>query len=109
MGAGSGSDGSAGIRFPKNPGQIGHIFRQKIGHLSEDTFENRKLFLDVANNKQNYRGTDKHGVAWYERTNPDGSQVWVKTKNEVISDAGVNGAPATWDKETGYNKNPFRR
>jgi hypothetical protein len=109
MGAGGNSGSNAGVRFPKDPSQTKHIFRQKEGHLVEDTFGNRKLFLDVANDRRNYQGTDKHGVTWYDKINPDGSQIWVKTKNDIICDAGVNKVPIIWDNETGYNKNPFRR
>jgi hypothetical protein len=109
MGAGGSSASSAGIRFPKNPSQVKHIFREKDGHTTEDTFENRKLFQDVANDRRNYQGTDKHGVTWYGKMNPDGSQTWVKARNDVICDAGVNKTPPIWDEETGYNKNPFRR
>jgi filamentous hemagglutinin len=109
MGAGGSSASSAGIRFPKNPSQSKHIFRQKGGHLTVDTFANRKIFLDVANDRRNYQGADKYGVGWYSKTNSDGSQIWVKVKNNVICDAGVNKTPIVWDRETGYSKNPFRR
>jgi hypothetical protein len=109
MGAGGGSGDNAGVRFPKNPGQTKHIFRDDEGHLSKDSHVNRKLFLDVANNKSNYRGTDNKGVDWYDLINPDGTQVWVRVRDGMIRDAGVNKVPKIWDDETGYNRNSARK
>ena len=106
MGAGGGSNPSLGVQFPRNPGQIKHIFRKKTGHLSEDTFQNRKLFLDTANDKRNYRGKDNNDVEWYDRIESNGSQTWVKVKNNIISDAGVNKNPRVCNDTTGFNRNP---
>jgi hypothetical protein len=108
MGAGSKHNMSAGVRFPKDPSQIKHIFRQKEGHLTEDTFENRKLFINTARDSNNYRGTDALGIDWYAKTNPDSSQVWVKVHKGIIRGAGINPTQRPWDNETGFNRNPDR-
>jgi hypothetical protein len=108
MGAGGGANSRLGIRFPKNPDQAKHIFRNAKGHLENDTFENRKMFLDVTNDSQNFMGKDGNGVEWYNKINEDNSQIWVKVKNGSISDAGVNTVPRVWDSTTGYSKNPSK-
>ena len=92
-------------KFPPNDSQIKHIFRPKEGHLS-DTPENRKLIETTANDPANYKGKDKYGNEWYSRTESDGSQVWVITRDERIQNAGKNSTPREWDPETGYSRNP---
>lgn len=79
------------------------IFREKEGHI-EDTPENRSLLEAVANNKDNYVGTDRYGIQWYSKTQADGSQVWVRVKNNTIQNGGINNPPKTWNPSTGYNK-----
>jgi RHS repeat-associated protein len=46
--------------FPKNPGQLGHIFRNAPGHLA-DTPANRQLLTDIASNPANRIGADRFG------------------------------------------------
>lgn len=92
-------------KFPPNDSQIKHIFRPKEGHLS-DTPENRKLIETTANDPANYKGKYKYGNEWYSRTESDGSQVWVITRNGRIQNAGKNSTPRDWDPETGYSRNP---
>jgi hypothetical protein len=104
MGAGGRSGNNAGVRFPKNPSQTKHIFRQKEGHLAEDTFENRKLFIETVNDKNNYKGTDALGINWCAITNTDGTQVWVKERDGIIRDAGINLIPKSWDGVTGFTR-----
>lgn len=70
----------------------------------EDTPENRALLEDVANNQENYKGTDSKGVQWYSKDQPDGSQVWVTVRNTTIQNGGVNNTPKPWDPVTGYNR-----
>ena len=92
--------------LPKNDSQLKHIFREAEGHLP-DTPVNRALIENTANNPLNFLGKDKHGVCWYAQIKPDGSQIWVKTYDGIISNGGVNKTPILFDPETGLNKNPF--
>jgi len=39
-----------------------HIFCNKIGHLPDDTLENRQLFIETVMETSNYLGTDKYGT-----------------------------------------------
>ncbi|MVB10497.1 hypothetical protein CAFE_11870 [Caprobacter fermentans] len=96
--------GMAGGRnsLPKNNSQLKHVFRNKKGHLS-DTEANRALLTSVANDKGNYKGTDQNGCRWYSQLQSDGSQVWVRTRNGIIINGGVNRPPKTWDPNIGYN------
>jgi hypothetical protein len=75
--------------FPKNPGQLNHIFRNAVGHIP-DTPANRRLLSQVASNPANRVGVDQWGNVWYAKIQPDGSQVWVRTTNGVITDGGLN-------------------
>lgn len=89
--------------LPKNDAQIKHIFRDRKGHIS-DTPSNRKLLEDVANNKENYMGTDKYGNEWYSQTQSDGSQVWAITRDGTIQNGGINNPPKIWNSDTGYSR-----
>ena len=103
--AADGGDGGEGnINFPENESQLKHIFRNKEGHFL-DTSENRETVLDVANNRDNYLGVDSRGNDWYARIESDGSQTWVRVRNNVIDNAGSNTTPRTWDSETGLYNN----
>ena len=53
---------------------------------------------------QNIRGTDKYGNEWYTKTQSDGSQVWVESRNGNIFEGGVNNTPKPWNPETGLKK-----
>lgn len=44
------------------------------------------------------------GRSWYAKTLPDGRQVWVRVRNDVIRSAGVNAAPAAWSPATGLSR-----
>ena len=92
------------ITFPQGDAQLKHIFRDAEGHLS-DTSANRKRILDVANNLDNYIGKDARGNDWYAIISEDGSQTWVRVRNGVIDNAGVNDVPRIWDSETGLYNN----
>ena len=94
-------------KLPANDSQIKHIFRDAEGHLP-DTPANRNLIESVGNNSKNYIGTDAHGTNWYAQIQPDGSQVWVRTYNGTITNAGVNATPRTFDPQTGLNNNPLK-
>ncbi len=93
---------SNGARFPKNDSQIKHIFRKKDNHF-QDTPENRALLKQLANDESKYIGTDENGNRWYAQVNPDGSQLWVTVRNDIIQNGGLNPTQHTWDDETGLN------
>jgi len=99
--AASEGPGGGGInRIPNNDSQINHIFQNKEGHLP-DTPGNRRLLENTANNKSNYLGSDKYGNDWYAKTQPDGTQVWVETRNGKIIDGGLNNSPKSYNSNTG--------
>jgi hypothetical protein len=81
--------------LPDNPSQLGHIFGNRRGHLP-DTPENRQLLVDTSNNPANSLGTNRFGNDVHVSTRPDGSQVWVETRNGIIQNGGVNNSPRTW-------------
>ena len=89
-------------RFPKQPGQIKHIFRNDEAHLP-DTPGNRALLQDVADDANATLGTDKFGNVWSARTLDDGTQVWVQTRNSVIQNGGLNQTPRVFNSSTGLS------
>lgn len=93
------------ISLPSNDSQLNHIFRERKGHLT-DTPEHRQLIVDTANNTKNYVGRDSYDNSWFEKIQSDGSQIWVKTRDSIISDAGKNDTPREFDPESGLNNNP---
>ena len=95
------------ISLPENDAQLKHIFREGNGHII-DTPDNRSKILNVANDKKNYLGRDARGNDWYAKTESDGSQIWVRTRNGKVDNAGVNTTPRTWDDETGLYNNTRR-
>lgn len=96
------------ISLPSNNSQLKHIFSGKDGHLS-DTLANRKLLLDLANDKSKFIGKDKYGNSWNVETTKDGSQNWVRHQNGTINEGGRNIIPRKWNGETGLNNNPIKR
>ena len=100
---GMGSAGEKKISLPKKDSQLKHIFRNKKGHI-EDTEANRALLEKVANEKNNYIGTDIYGNQWYSEELQDGRQVWVQVRNGTIQNGGINDPPLEWNNETGYSK-----
>lgn len=80
------------IRFHEDPGQLQHIFRDDLGHLLEDTVENRNVLLDTAS-RNNFIKTDEHGNQWFARLLDDGTEAWVSVKNGIIQNGGVNEVP----------------
>lgn len=79
-----------------------HIFREKAGHLS-DTPANRRLLQEVAEDPKARLGTDQFGNTWSARTNPDGSQTWVQSRNGEIINGGVNQRPRAFNPQTGLS------
>lgn len=94
------------VRFPQNDSQVKHIFRKKDGHI-DDTPENRSLLENVANNENNYMGTDKYGNRWYSQMIENIGQVWVRVRDGIINNGGINNPPRDWNGETGLN-NPLK-
>jgi hypothetical protein len=109
MGGGSGGDfrNTRGSQLrntiPGNDSVTNHIFRDAKGHL-KDTPENRALLEKVANDPQNYLGTDKYGNEWYAKILDDGTQVWVEARNGKIFDGGINQKPRPWNDDTGLKQ-----
>ena len=87
---------------------VGHAFefRDKEGHLKEDTPENRQKLEDVANNPENKLGTVSRGNEWYAEQNADGTQTWVEVRDGTIRNGGVNEVPKEFDPETVLKYNP---
>ncbi|WP_434523946.1 DUF637 domain-containing protein [Photorhabdus asymbiotica] len=88
------------ITIPKS--RVGHIFRKAEGHVA-DTPENRKLILDVANDKTAILGGDRYGNSWSARMLPDGTQAWVQTRGDTVINAGINNPPKSYDPQTGLS------
>ena len=98
------SIGANTVTFPQWEVQLKHIFRNADGHVP-DTPANRQLILDVSNNINNYLGKDARGNDWYAFISEDGTQTWVRVRNGIIDNAGVNTVPRIWDSETGLYNN----
>lgn len=80
-----------------------HIFRDAEGHLKDDTPENRKKLEGVANDNNNFLGTDQYGNDWYAKDNSDGTQTWVEVRGNKIRNGGVNLTPKPWNPLTGLS------
>jgi len=95
-------------KLPDNDSQLKHIFGDREGHLP-DTPENRKLVIDLANDKSKYYGKDQWGNSWNIEIDANGNQNWVRYRNDIINNAGQNKSNAIrdWDPLTGLNNNPF--
>ena len=52
--------------------------------------EEKKLREQI---KNKIKIIDKDGNEWYSRTQSDGSQVWVSTRNGIIQNGGINNPP----------------
>lgn len=79
-----------------------HMFCDREGHM-KDTLENRKLLLDLVNDKQNFLGRDQHGNACYGKNLPNGKQVWASVWNKTIRNGGLNKVPHTFNSKTGLS------
>ena len=75
-------------KMPKQRSQIMHIMRKSEGHLV-DTPKNRKIIIDMTNDKTSYRGISKHGNEVYSKT-VNGAQYWAYVRNGIVQNAGVN-------------------
>lgn len=94
------------IKMPPNDSQIKHIMRDRDGHLP-DTPDNRKSLVDLANDMSAYKGKDQNGCEWSSRILDDGSQLWVKYRDGIVQNGGLNKHPRPWNESTGLDNNPF--
>jgi hypothetical protein len=77
--------------FSTDPSKVGHIFRNELGHLSEDTEENRTLILQAVSKPENLVGVNKFGREYYVQTFPNGTQSWALIdQNHLIVNGGFN-------------------
>ena len=53
-----------------------------------------------------YAGTDVRGNVWYSRTGLLGGQIWVRTRNGIITDGGFNIVERPWDPVSGFCNRP---
>ena len=91
-----------------NTNQLNHMFADRSGHFTHNTAVNRSLITSTANNPNKFMGEDSFGVQWFAHTQADGTQVWAKVKNNIITEAGINQVPHNFDQITGLNA-PRRR
>lgn len=105
-GGGAAGGNGGGNKLSSKPSQLKHMFADRLGHLP-DTPENRALLESVANNPNNYLGTDSMNTQWYAQIQPDGSQIWARVWNGSIFNGGINEIPREWNPITGLNNNPF--
>jgi RHS repeat-associated protein len=78
--------------FPKNPGQLMHIFRDAVGHFVEDTWQNRELLLQTIR-PENFIYMDEYGKLIFARLLENGKEIWVYTLNGIIQNGGINQIP----------------
>ena len=72
--------------------QLPHIFRDAEGHMKDDTPENRQKLFDTVEN-DNCIGTEPFGNDWYAKNFVDGTQGWVRARNDEVTDGGLNPIP----------------
>lgn len=104
-GGAAGENGGRNVLSSK-PSQLKHMFADRPGHLL-DTPENRALLESVANNPNNFLGTDSMNTQWYAQIQSDGSQIWARVWNGSIFNGGINEIPREFNPITGLNNNPF--
>ena len=80
-------------RLTIDESKVRHIFRNAEGHFREDTDANRRLLIDVASRRTNFLGTDRVGNDWYAENLADGTQVWVRVRDDKIVNGGINRRP----------------
>lgn len=69
--------------------------------------DNRKKLEDVANDSNNFLGTEQYGNDWYAKNIQDGTQTWAEACDNKIRNGGVNQVPRSLDQLTslsGLNK-----
>ena len=83
--------------MPKQKAQIMHIMRKSEGHLI-DTPHNRKIIVDMTNDKSSFLGISKHGNEVYSKT-INGIQYWAYVRGGVVQNGGAN-----YTKHRDFNK-----
>jgi hypothetical protein len=73
--------------------RVGHIFRDAIGHFSEDTRVNRRSLIEAASRESNFLGTDRFGNDWFAETRGDRTQLWTRVRDGKITNGGINRPP----------------
>lgn len=89
--------------FPTSESEPRHIFREAEGHV-QDTAENRRLLLDVANDEAVRLESDQYGNVWSAKTLPNGRQAWTQARGEKIVNAGINVVQRDFNLLTGLKK-----
>ncbi len=89
-----------GGKLVLNDNRATKIFGTRDGHIA-DSPANRALLTDVANDPATTLGPDKFGTVWSAKNQPDGTQVWVQTRNGEVWNGGVNKTPVPYNPETG--------
>lgn len=82
--------------FLETPSKLAHIFRDKEGHFSKDTPENRAYILAAMSNSANRKVINKFGVELYFKVMPDGYQAWAHVRNGLIINGGRDIAWKKW-------------
>lgn len=98
---------SSKVSLPMNNSQLKHIFGNREGHVP-DTPQNRQKLIELANNSSKYLGKDKYGNTWHAEINSNGEQWWVRFREKIVNEGGLNARPKQWDPQTGLNNNPFK-
>ena len=75
-------------KMPKQKAQVKHIMASRTGHLV-DTPKNRKILVDLTNDKSSFLGISKHGNEVYAKT-VNGIQYWAYVRNGIVQDGGAN-------------------
>lgn len=93
-------------RITIDEARIAHIFRDADGHFPADTIAARQVLLRVANDAAKRLGVDRFGTIWAAETMPDGAQVWVQIRNDLITNGGVNTTHRVFDVLAGLSGRP---
>ena len=83
-----------------------HIFRDKAGHLINDTIKNRTLLLDLVADTKNFIGKCSRGNNWYSKILPNGKQLWARVRENFIRNGGLNDTPKKFHPKSGLCR-PF--
>jgi hypothetical protein len=93
-------------KFPNNPGQKDHMFRDEAGHIKERTPNAEKVVLETIEAK-NFTHVDQHGNSVYFKDNVNGNQVWAQVRPDgTVSNCGANKTPWPKNPITGINERP---
>ena len=57
----------------------------------------------MVSSKENFLGVDTRGNMWFEKILDNGKQLWVKTRNNIIQNAGINDEIHVFNEKTGLS------